>query len=147
MKKLLLFLILPLLALNIATAQKQTLTLEKIFTDRSLYPGYVSGLQPHFSQNYFSYISDDDELKKVDAKGNETVLISLSDLNSAITSAGAAELKYFPDYKWVSDSKIRIIDENKWVEVDVNAKKAEVKNSWNKEAQNLDLSPEKYNAA
>ncbi|MGD9492701.1 MAG: hypothetical protein AB7V36_05055 [Bacteroidales bacterium] len=123
MKRIILFLLLPLMAFNVAIAQKQTLTLEQIFTDRNLYPGYVSGLQPHFSQNYFSYISDDDELKKVDAKGKETVLLTFSDLNAAITAAGAAELKYFPAYTWVGDSKIRIIDNNQWVEVDVTSKK------------------------
>ena len=147
MKRIFLFLLLPLLALNVAVSQKQSLTLDQIFTDRSLYPGYVSGLQPHFSQNWFSYISDDDELKKVDAKGKEVVLLTLAELNTALSSAGAAEVKYFPEYSWVNDSKIRVIDDNKWVEVDVNSKKAEVKNSWNKEAQNLDLSPEKYMAA
>ncbi len=147
MKRIFLFLLLPLLAFNVAVSQKQALTLDQIFTDRSLYPGYVSGLQPHFSQNWFSYISDDDELKKVDAKGKEVVLLTLAELNTALSSAGAAEVKYFPEYSWVNDSKIRVIDDNKWVEVDVTSKKAEVKNSWNKEAQNLDLSPEKYNAA
>ncbi|MGD9494645.1 MAG: DPP IV N-terminal domain-containing protein, partial [Bacteroidales bacterium] len=42
---------------------------------------------------------------------------------------------------------IRIIDNNQWVEVDVTSKKAEVKNSRNKEAENIDLSPEKNMAA
>ncbi|HBG71992.1 MAG: hypothetical protein A2W93_05410 [Bacteroidetes bacterium GWF2_43_63] len=141
MKRLFLFLILPILALNAAFSQKQTLSLEQMFTDRSLYPGYVSGLQPHFSQSYFTYSSDEYELKKVDAKGKETVLFSLADLNAALSGAGVAEMKYFPEYEWMNDSKIRIVEANKWIEVDVNLKKAEVRNSWNKEAKNLDMSP------
>ena len=147
MKNIFLFILLPLLAFNVVVSQTKTLTLEQIFTDRSLYPDYVSGLQPHFSQNWFSYISNDDELKKVDAKGKEVALLTLAEFNSALLSAGAAEVKYFPEYSWVSDSKIRVVNDNKWMEVDVTSKKAEVKNSWNKEARNLDLSPEKYIAA
>lgn len=147
MKRIFLFLVLPLLALNATLAQKQTLSLEQIFTDRSLYPGYVSGLQPHFSQNYFSYISDDDDLKKVDVKGKETILISLTDLNAAFAGAGIEAIKYFPEYEWIADSKIRIIEGSKWIEVDIASKKAVAKNSWNKEAENTDLSPEKYMVA
>jgi len=125
-------------------SQSQTLTLDQIFTDRSIYPGYVSGMQPHYSENYFTYISDDDDLKKIDSRGNESVLLSFTDFNSLLSTAGLDKMKYFPEYSWVNDNAIRIVADNNWVVLNISSKKAEIKNSWNKDATNLDLSPEKY---
>jgi len=143
MKKNVLFFVLSFLFVSVVFSQTKTLTLDAIFKDRAIYPGFVHNLNPHFSQPYFTYPNDDDALVKVDAKGKETVLLTLAELNTIVKSSGIEALKGFPAYTWVSDTKIRLLEENKWIELDVFAKKAEVRNSWNKDAENAEFSPEK----
>jgi len=144
MKKVVLLFLLSFLSVSFVFSQTKTLTLDAIFKDRAMYPGYVYNLNPHFSQPYFTYSNDDDALVKVDAKGKETTLLTLAELNTIVKSSGIEALKGFPAYTWVSDTKIRLLEGNKWIEVDVFAKKAEVRNSWNKDAENADFSPEKF---
>ncbi len=144
MKKIAFYLFFSVLFIQLTNAQNQKLTLEKIFTNRNLYPGNVENLVVHCSQNWFSYLKNNDELIKIDAKGKESVLMNLSELNNALSAVDAESMKYFPEIEWISDSKIRFINDNNWIIADVVTKKAEIKNSWPKEAENIDLCSEKH---
>lgn len=132
------FLLTSLFVLH-CSAQQKKLTLENIFSDRSMYPSSVQGIQAHFSETWFTWVNNDQSLVKIDGKGTESTLITLEELNKALTSVGVAALKSFPAYIWINTEEIRIITANTSVAVHVFEKKARVICGWNKEAQNADV--------
>ncbi len=146
MKHLFFFLLVSTLALLSATAQK-SLTLEGIFSDRSLYPTSISGIQPHFSQNWFSYTNDDDALVKVDSKGNTTTLLTFDELNTILSSIDAEKAKWFPEYSWISDDAIRFVSGAVLIDLKVAQKKAEKKSSWNNDGENAEWTATGKNVA
>ncbi|PKP05389.1 MAG: S9 family peptidase [Bacteroidetes bacterium HGW-Bacteroidetes-6] len=146
MKRLFLFLLVSTLVLLNAIAQK-ALTLEGIFSDRSLYPQSVYGIQPHFSQNWFTYTNDDDALVKIDSKGVTTILISLNELNTAVEAAGGSKLSYFPDYTWISDNAIRFTSGSTLIDLNLSLKKATLISKWKSEGENVEWTASGKNVA
>ncbi len=123
------------------SAQTKTLTLESIFTDKTLYPKFVAGVKPHSTQNWFSFVNDGNTLIKIDPKGQESPLITLDELNKAINANGGESLRSFPEYQWVGENTFSFVAGNKFFHCMSDVKKCVVINEWKAEGKNADQAP------
>ncbi|HOE39818.1 MAG TPA: DPP IV N-terminal domain-containing protein [Bacteroidales bacterium] len=150
MKKSIIFIILAVFFANeFAFSQTKNLTIDEAVVGvyRELYPEYIRGLNIRPASKEFSKIVEKELiLTSFDLK-NESALINLDNLNSALSKIEKDSLKSLPQYKWLSKNTLRFFVKNNIFDYDVSKKQITFYFALSDDFENIDFCEENKKAA
>lgn len=141
MKKLILIFFIGVGLATSVLGQTKELTIEDAVIGqwRHLYPEYLVNPAWQDNNGNFAYVSEYRELKQgsVDQPEGET-LVSLAELNDALTEVGIEERSYFVyDFEWLSPETIGFTTDNNYVIFNVKQKSIELKIKYDGDGENV----------
>lgn len=92
----------------IVTGQNKLLQHEDMLNP-SFYPAQLRNIQWITNENIYSYIKDDNLMSGDVSKSDDKVLLSLDDLNKALTTAGHGNMRRFPAINWIDKDLFRFV--------------------------------------
>jgi dipeptidyl-peptidase-4 len=144
-------LILALAGLMISTslfAQEKQLTLEDcVWMNPELYPQRISNPAWIPGEDIYTY-KEGNNLIQVKAKsGDEETIFTLDQLNTLMSESGNDSVKRMPSITWMNETSFYFTFKNSIYTCDPFSSAIEKKNSWPKDAENLDLNTKTFVAA
>jgi len=128
-----------------AMAQSKSLAIEDLM-NRKLYPQSLVNLQWRNNAK-ITWIAKNKLVQMETATAAIDTLISLDLLNEAVVKSGADKLKSFPLFQWTDEATMEFIAGGKLFRFQLHTGQATIRNSFGKEAENLDMDPVTGNAA
>ncbi len=143
MKRTILLILVIALSLPSIIAQKKELTITDAIVGqyRHLYPSYLRNLTWQGDTDNFTYVKGKTIVQENAAVDKVVELVTLDDLNGAITAMDLDSLKYIPAHSWKDDTRIRISIKGQELFYDIN-KKAFEKGILSPKGANLSKSSE-----
>lgn len=122
------------------TAQKKELTIGDVSFNLYVksYKLNPAMIQWRGDVGSFTYAKQS-SIYEVSPKGNETILLTINDISTALEKKGLNKLMYLPNYTWINENEIQIINENLIFNYDVKKKQIIKSRKINENAENLDF--------
>lgn len=129
-------------------AQEKQLTLEDaVYMNPSIFPKRMSQLMWMGNSNNFSYVKKNELLKASAKSEDHKVVCNIDDINAGLTDLRVDSIKKFPRIQYLTESKVRFCHKQKVFVFDVVSKNLELKNTYPKEAGNIDIENSNFNTA
>ena len=122
-------------------AQDKILVPEEMMTSRKLYPTSLLDLQWRGNSANFTWRTSGSLMQSgVESAKTDTLLLS-AELNAAIILIGGEKMERMPAIFWQNDNKFNFIQPGKLYSFDIKTRQASLLNSYNREAENIDIAP------
>jgi len=138
----------PLLSGGTISAQEKRLTIEDAnYMNRSIFPQRMNQLMWMGNTDDLVFVSGDSLIRSSAEVDNQRPVVTLDDLNGAMTDLGADSLLYFPRIQFIDDTRIRFTQKNTIFSFDLITRNLEKLNTWSSEGKNLEISDKSHAAA
>jgi len=136
-----------ILSINL-TAQDKQLTLEDaVYMNPSIFPQRMNQLTWMGNSNNFSYVKENELLKASAKSADHQSVCNVDDINAGLTDLEVDSINRFPRIQYLTDSKVRFTHKQKVFVLDIISKNLEIKNSYPKNAKNIDIENSTFNIA
>ncbi|HNQ68605.1 MAG TPA: DPP IV N-terminal domain-containing protein [Bacteroidales bacterium] len=129
-----------LFATQLVISQTKTLTIDEAIVGvwRELYPEYIRGLALRPETKEFTKIVKNELVSVTFDLKKEKALVSLDEINTALSLQGKDKCAYFPGYTWINKNTIRFYETNNLVEFDLVNKEVKKYIALSESAENSD---------
>jgi dipeptidyl-peptidase 4 len=123
-------------------AQKKTLTIEDT-GNPAFRAKPLSQLSFNFKGDAYTFIEKDNLISASIVGETRETKLSLAKLNEVLKAQNEAELKNFPGIEWQSENSFLFVNGSKQMSYDFTTSKITTLNTWNENAENIDMATNK----
>lgn len=121
--------------------QNKTLTLDAMFTDRSMYPKNLNNIQWIPETDTYTYILNDALIRENAAKKASDTVFTLKTFNEVLVISSLEPVKRFPAVKWHNANMFSAFMNNAYYLFNLTDKKIQLVASFTAKEENLDPAP------
>ena len=136
------FLLLLVFVSQLVLAQKKTLTIEDT-GNPAFRAKPLAQLAFNFKGDAYTFVEKDNLISVATAGETRETKLSLSKLNEVLKAQNEAELKGFPGIEWQSENAFLFVNSSKQMSYDFLTSKITILNTWNENAENIDVATNK----